>query len=177
MAALMRGFKIFRNHLSNGRTRRTQYRSQSGVVLYSTPGIATRKTSREKIVRKSLPAQPSSSVTRNAESRDANEKRNFRKTLPAQATISQDELRQYHYDQTKPTSHPLEEMAPLEDQTIFCDPQHRAVTPSDLDYGHIGAYKLGSLRITNGTVSPAPSGPEPSYFDTKSLDGEERRRG
>lgn len=131
-----------------------------------TPGIATRKSSREKIVRKSLPAQPSSSVTGSTESRNANDKRKFRKTLPANATISQDPLRQYHYDQSEPTSSPLEEIAALEARR-FSDPQPRTVTPNDLDYSHIGAYKLGTLRITNGTVSPAPSGPEPSYFDTK----------
>jgi hypothetical protein len=130
-----------------------------------TPGIATRKTSREKIVRKSLPAQPSSSVG-SAEPTNANDKRNFRKTLPAQTTVSQDELRQYFYDEFQPTSSPLEEISALETRR-FSDLQQRAVTPSDLDYGHIGAYKLGSLRITNGTVSPAPSGPEPSYFDSK----------
>jgi hypothetical protein len=131
-----------------------------------TPGVATRKSSREKIVRKSLPAQPSSSVTGSTESRNANDKRNFRKTLPAQATASQDHLRQYYYDQSRPTSSPLEEIAGLEAKR-FSDLQSRAVTPSDLDYSHIGAYKLGSLRITNGTVSPAPSGPEQAYFDTK----------
>jgi hypothetical protein len=128
-----------------------------------TPGIATRKPSREKIVRKSLPAKPSDSVTGSIESRSASDKRNFRKTLPAQATHSQDQLEQYYYDQSRPTSS-LEEIAALESRR-FSDLQPRTVTPSDLDYGHIGAYKLGSLRITNGTVSPAPSGPEPSYFD------------
>lgn len=33
----------------------------------------------------------------------------------------------------------------------------RTVTPNDLDYRHIGAFKLGTLRITNGVASPAPS--------------------
>ncbi len=131
-----------------------------------TPGIATRKPSREKIVRKSLPARPSSSVPGDTESKSANDKRDFRRTLPAQPTTSQDQLRQYYYDQSKPTSSPLGEIATLDPQR-FNDLQPRTVTPCDLDYGHIGAFKLGSLRITNGTVSPAPSGPEPSYFDTK----------
>ncbi|RKF73452.1 hypothetical protein GcM1_244116 [Golovinomyces cichoracearum] len=35
--------------------------------------------------------------------------------------------------------------------------QQRTVTPNDLEYRHIGAYKLGSLKITNGEASPAPS--------------------
>ena len=33
----------------------------------------------------------------------------------------------------------------------------RVVTPVDGDYKTIGAFKLGSLRITNGAVSPVPS--------------------
>lgn len=33
----------------------------------------------------------------------------------------------------------------------------RARTPCDQEYAHIGAYKLGSLRITNGSASPSPS--------------------
>lgn len=39
----------------------------------------------------------------------------------------------------------------------------RASTPSDEDYGHIGAFKLGSLRIMNGSpaVSPAVDSPLP----------------
>ncbi|KAI0173906.1 hypothetical protein BJ166DRAFT_586752 [Pestalotiopsis sp. NC0098] len=32
----------------------------------------------------------------------------------------------------------------------------RAATPSDEDYGHIGAFKLGSLRITNGSPVNSP---------------------
>jgi hypothetical protein len=30
-------------------------------------------------------------------------------------------------------------------------------TPDDVDYRHTGAFKLGSLRITNGVASPTPS--------------------
>lgn len=33
----------------------------------------------------------------------------------------------------------------------------RSVTPSDLEYAHIGRLGLGSLRVVNGTASPAPS--------------------
>jgi hypothetical protein len=33
----------------------------------------------------------------------------------------------------------------------------RAQTPSDLDYGHLGSLKLGTLVVTNGAPSPAPS--------------------
>lgn len=33
----------------------------------------------------------------------------------------------------------------------------RTETPNDLEHGHIGAFKLGSLRITNGAASPTLS--------------------
>ncbi|OAX79032.1 hypothetical protein ACJ72_06650 [Emergomyces africanus] len=33
----------------------------------------------------------------------------------------------------------------------------RASTPSDLEYSHLGRLKLGSLRVVNGSASPAPS--------------------
>lgn len=35
------------------------------------------------------------------------------------------------------------------------------VTPCEGDYQTIGAFKLGTLRITNGCASPAPASPEP----------------
>ena len=41
-------------------------------------------------------------------------------------------------------------------------PTERTETPSDLEYGHIGVYKLGSLRITNGAASPSPSFDRPA---------------
>lgn len=42
----------------------------------------------------------------------------------------------------------------------------RASTPCDDDYGHIGAFKLGSLRITNGSPVASPlSDLEPSRSD------------
>ncbi|CAL3972967.1 unnamed protein product [Diplocarpon coronariae] len=36
-------------------------------------------------------------------------------------------------------------------------PSPRVETPNELDYGHIGAFKLGTLRIMNGAASPSPS--------------------
>lgn len=144
-----------------------------------TPGIATRESSREKIVRKSLPSQSSSLLIASDKSNGATNRRNFRQTLPSQWTSSQDQLRQYYYDQSKPTSFPLDELADLETRP-FSDLQPRTVTPSELDYGHIGAFKLGSLRITNGTASPAPSGHESRLFDTKfhpSSDDDEAEKG
>ncbi|KAI1005207.1 hypothetical protein K3495_g3016 [Podosphaera aphanis] len=44
----------------------------------------------------------------------------------------------------------------LQFQNHGLQPQ-RTETPSDLEHGHIGAFKLGTLRITNGAASPAPS--------------------
>ncbi|TKA43716.1 hypothetical protein B0A49_13397, partial [Cryomyces minteri] len=35
--------------------------------------------------------------------------------------------------------------------------EERASTPSDINYSHIGALRLGSLHITNGAASPEPS--------------------
>ncbi|KAF2854681.1 hypothetical protein T440DRAFT_240542 [Plenodomus tracheiphilus IPT5] len=36
-------------------------------------------------------------------------------------------------------------------------PTARAQTPSDLDYGHLGSLRLGTLMVTNGAPSPAAS--------------------
>ncbi|KAF2266297.1 hypothetical protein CC78DRAFT_153403 [Lojkania enalia] len=36
-------------------------------------------------------------------------------------------------------------------------PAPRARTPGDMDYSHLGTLKLGSLVVTNGAASPAPS--------------------
>ncbi|PGH34418.1 hypothetical protein GX50_02786 [[Emmonsia] crescens] len=51
----------------------------------------------------------------------------------------------------------------------------RASTPSDLEYSHLGRLKLGSLRVVNGSASPAPSDRVPmsvrrqSFSDMKSV--------
>ncbi|PGH07618.1 hypothetical protein GX51_01626 [Blastomyces parvus] len=51
----------------------------------------------------------------------------------------------------------------------------RASTPSDLEYSHLGRLKLGSLRVVNGSSSPAPSDRTPmsvrrqSFSDMKSV--------
>ena len=36
-------------------------------------------------------------------------------------------------------------------------PQLRPPTPNDFEYTHLGALKLGSLRVVNGSASPCPS--------------------
>ncbi|TKA27761.1 hypothetical protein B0A50_04862 [Salinomyces thailandicus] len=35
--------------------------------------------------------------------------------------------------------------------------EQRSATPSDFEYGNMGAYEPGSLRVTNGAASPEPS--------------------
>ncbi|KAK2812372.1 hypothetical protein FQN50_001371 [Emmonsiellopsis sp. PD_5] len=56
----------------------------------------------------------------------------------------------------------------------------RASTPSDLEYSHLGRLKLGSLRVVNGSASPAPSDRVPmsvrrqSFSDMKSIHLEQR---
>ncbi|KAG5290231.1 hypothetical protein I7I48_09792 [Histoplasma ohiense] len=51
----------------------------------------------------------------------------------------------------------------------------RSSTPSDLEYSHLGRLKLGSLRVVNGSASPAPSDRVPmsvrrqSFSDMKSV--------
>ena len=92
-----------------------------------------------------------------------------------------EEFRNYYYNPTKPTSSPLDQLAALAPPPEFL-PGPRVETPTEMDYGHIGAFKLGSLRIMNGAASPAPSiepslrragtmGPEEDYI----MAGEARR--
>ncbi|EQL38825.1 hypothetical protein BDBG_01731 [Blastomyces gilchristii SLH14081] len=56
----------------------------------------------------------------------------------------------------------------------------RASTPSDLEYSHLGRLKLGSLRVVNGSASPAPSDRTPmsvrrqSFSDMKSVHLDQR---
>ncbi|KAH8648322.1 hypothetical protein BGZ60DRAFT_534999 [Tricladium varicosporioides] len=84
-----------------------------------------------------------------------------RQSLPSQIKTIED-LRDYYYNPEKPTSSPLSSLAALGYDTKENVPGQRVQTPNDLDYGHIGAFKLGSLRITNGAASPAPSEGRPS---------------
>lgn len=52
---------------------------------------------------------------------------------------------------------PLTRIAALDLAEGRDTPTPRAQTPSDLDYSHLGSLKLGSLIVTNGAASPAPS--------------------
>ncbi|KAH6665178.1 hypothetical protein B0J14DRAFT_492552 [Halenospora varia] len=84
-----------------------------------------------------------------------------RQSLPSQVKTIED-LQDYYHNPEKPTSSPLTSLAALGYDTKDTVPGQRVHTPNDLDYGHIGAFKLGSLRITNGAASPAPSEGKPS---------------
>lgn len=80
-----------------------------------------------------------------------------RQSLPSQSQ-SQSDIQNYYYDPAKSTSSPLAELAIMVPRfPEYASDEPRARTPNDFDYGHIGAFKLGSLRITNGAASPVPS--------------------
>ncbi|KAL8677788.1 MAG: hypothetical protein Q9186_005821 [Xanthomendoza sp. 1 TL-2023] len=73
----------------------------------------------------------------------------LRKPPPPEHLKSQAD-RDYYYNPALPDSSPLSRLAGLQ------SPQNGRSTPSELDYGHLGTLKLGTLRVTNGTVSPIP---------------------
>ena len=95
-------------------------------------GVATRKSSVGNDEQQSLPSQMSSMA-------------------------SQGDLHNNYYTTLKSTSSPLPSNAALAPKFKDNPPGPRTNTPIDLDYGSIGAFKLGSLRITNGAASPTPS--------------------
>ncbi|EPE37149.1 hypothetical protein GLAREA_09312 [Glarea lozoyensis ATCC 20868] len=84
-----------------------------------------------------------------------------RKSLPSQVKNIED-LQAYYYDPSRSTSSPLANLAAIGQSIPASSPGQRVQTPNDMDYGHIGVYKLGSLRITNGTASPTPSDGRPA---------------
>ncbi|KAL8730455.1 MAG: hypothetical protein Q9166_004093 [cf. Caloplaca sp. 2 TL-2023] len=93
----------------------------------------------------------------------------LRKPPPPELVRSQAD-RDYYYNPALPDSSPLSRLAHLG------SPQNGRSTPSELDYGHLGALMLGTLRVTNGTASPAPqeqgtTAAPPSLLDTTSQDG------
>ncbi|KAI4246571.1 MAG: hypothetical protein L6R40_001934 [Gallowayella cf. fulva] len=73
----------------------------------------------------------------------------LRKPPPPEHLKSQAD-RDYYYNPSIPDSSPLSRLAGLR------SPQNGRSTPSQLDYGHLGALKLGTLRVTNGAASPVP---------------------
>ncbi|KAI4203456.1 MAG: hypothetical protein LQ350_001794 [Teloschistes chrysophthalmus] len=70
--------------------------------------------------------------------------------LPPPEHCTPQATRDYYYNPAFPQSSPLSRLANLKSS-----PNGRS-TPVDLDYAHLGALKLGTLRVTNGAVSPIP---------------------
>lgn len=66
------------------------------------------------------------------------------------------DLKSYYYDPSKPTSSPLGDLEMLGPNPGFLNEGPRAETPTEMGYGHLGGFN-GTLRITNGAASPAPS--------------------
>ena len=67
---------------------------------------------------------------------------------------------QYYYNPQCSVESPLGQLEVLEFDEEWQPPpqsEERASTPSDLDYHYLGGLRLGSLTVTNGRVSPAPS--------------------
>ncbi|KAL8836487.1 MAG: hypothetical protein Q9176_006260 [Flavoplaca citrina] len=69
---------------------------------------------------------------------------------PPPAQIRSQTDRDYYYNPALPDSSPLSRLANLR------SPHNGRSTPSELDYSHLGAIQLGTLRVTNGTASPVP---------------------
>ena len=113
-----------------------------------TPGVATR---RQKL-QKEPPARRMSAIVSDTNSYFFSNNMRRTQTLP-----SEREEQSYYYDNSAPPHQSPEELLqmlqPLEKPTFrrSIDNQ-RAHTPNDL--GHIGSFKLGSLRIVNGHASP-----------------------
>ncbi|PSN65672.1 hypothetical protein BS50DRAFT_64423 [Corynespora cassiicola Philippines] len=68
---------------------------------------------------------------------------------------------------------PLARLAASESADGRESPAPRAQTPGDLDYSHLGSLRLGSLVVTNGAASPAPSTKESHRMSTPDLSQEE----
>lgn len=69
---------------------------------------------------------------------------------PLPTTILSQVERDHYYNPAMPESSLLSRFARLQASATGRS------TPSELDYTHLGAMKLGTLRITNGTTSPIP---------------------
>ncbi|MCJ1428054.1 hypothetical protein MMC29_005961 [Sticta canariensis] len=102
---------------------------------------------------------------------------------PLPETLRSQADRDYCFNLDMPQSFPLGQLAALEIG------EGGRSTPSNLDYSHLGGLKLGTLRVTNGTASPAPTDinplgmhpPKPESIDnddfcTASEGGESRER-
>jgi hypothetical protein len=65
----------------------------------------------------------------------------------------------YYYDKARSPISPLSQLEVLDFEKDWEPPAQieRSATPSDLDYHYLGGLRLGSLHVTNGRASPAPS--------------------
>ena len=65
----------------------------------------------------------------------------------------------YYYDKARSPTSPLSQLEVLDFERDWEPPaqMERSATPSDLDYHYLGGLRLGSLHVTNGRASPAPS--------------------
>lgn len=125
-----------------------------------TPGIATRGISAED-------TSWSSSVTQSSASPVYGLTRSVSDIgFPLGMQGTQDYLRRYQDPGPKQSSD-LEYLATLQ---ALEGVHPRTATPSELDYGHLGSFKLGSLRITNGEASPSVS-----LHETESIDLQRQR--
>ena len=95
------------------------------------------------------------------------------RSVPLKAELPQD-MQNYYYNPSKPTSSPLSDLAMRAPNPAFATDGPRAETPTEFHYGHLGGFN-GTLRITNGAASPAPSshrrstslGAEEDYFEAR----------
>ena len=95
-----------------------------------------------------------------------------RRSLPSQIP-PQDESQKYKHNPMTSTCSPLSNLDATRPRFQDNSPDSPTVSLNDMDYSHIGAFKLGSLRITNGAPSPVPSvagrstttGGEYDYFE------------
>lgn len=73
----------------------------------------------------------------------------LRKPPPPKRALSKED-RDYYYNPNLSESSPLGRLAAMDIGN------HGRLTPASLEYSHLGGLKLGTLRVMNGTASPAP---------------------
>lgn len=82
----------------------------------------------------------------------------LRKPPPPTSQLQGMSIQEYYYNPNLSETSPLSRLVALDlANPDRLSPIPRTSTPSDLDYTHLGGLKLGTLRITNGASSPAPS--------------------
>ena len=82
----------------------------------------------------------------------------LRKPPPPTSRLQGMSIQEYYYNPNLSETSPLSRLAALDlANPDRLSPIPRTSTPSDLDYTHLWGLKLGTLRITNGAISPAPS--------------------